>query len=321
MLKAIVRSLAITTISIVSTSWAHAQEYPNRPVKLVVPFAPGGGMDMVARLLGRQLSESMGQPVVIENKAGAGGVIGTDAVAKAAPDGYTIGMVATGHTINPSVHEKLPYDTLKDFRAITPVVRLSNFVVVNNASPLRNMQDLLEQARQAPGKVTFGSGGNGTAQHLFPELLADTTKVRFQHVPYKGGAPALADIAAGHITMMFATVVETQPLIAAGKLKPIAVTGLRRVPAFPEVPTIAESGVPGFDGDTWFGLVAPSGVPDTVVARLNAEVRKALAHPDVGRQLQAQGAQPFATSPDEFNTLIRDQIEVWRRVTKTSTVK
>lgn len=317
----LMRILAAAALAIATPVALHAQDYPQRPIKLIVPFAAGGGMDIVARLLGRELSESMGQPVVVDNRGGAGGVIGTDAIAKAAPDGYTIGMVATGHTINPSMHAKLPYDTLADFRPVTPVVRLSNFVVVSNSFPAANIPELLEYARRNPAKVTFGSGGPGTAQHLFPELLADMTKVKFQHVPYKGGAPALADIVAGHTNMMFATVVETQSFVKAGKLRAIAVTGQRRVEAYPDIPTVAEAGVRGFDGDTWFGLLAPAGTPDPIIARLNTEVRKALARPDVVKQLQAQGAEPFTASPEEFATQIRDQVGVWRRLVQSSSLK
>jgi tripartite-type tricarboxylate transporter receptor subunit TctC len=320
MLK-LARTLATALAALSAINIAAAQDYPTQPIKLIVPFPPGGGMDTVARLIGRELATSMKQPVIIENKPGAGGSIGTDAVAKAAPDGYTIGMIATGHTINPSVHPKLPYDTLADFRAITPVVRLSNFIVVSTGFPARNVAELLDYSRANPGKVTFGSGGNGTAQHLFPELMAQMANVRFQHVPYKGGAPALADIVGGHLNMMFATVVETQGFVKAGKLRAIAVTGRARVAGYPDTPTVAESGVPGFDGDTWFGLIAPAGTPDATVSRLNAEVRKALAVPEVRSQLQGQGAEPFTSTPDEFTALIADQVQVWRRVVQTSSIK
>ncbi|MEJ7931431.1 tripartite tricarboxylate transporter substrate binding protein [Ramlibacter sp. AN1015] len=315
------RILVAGAIALLAAPSALAQDYPSRPIKMIVPFAAGGGMDTVGRLLGRELSEAMGQPVVVENRGGAGGVIGTDAVAKAAPDGYTVGMVATGHTINPTMHAKLPYDTLADLRGVTPVVRLTNFVVVSPTFAAANVNELLDQARRNPGKVTFGSGGNGTAQHLFPELLANMAGVKFQHVPYKGGAPALADIAAGHVNMMFATVVETQALVNAGKIKAIAVTGQRRAERYPDVPTVAESGVPGFDGDTWFGLVVPAGTPDAIVTRLNAEVKKVLARSEVQQQLMAQGAQPYTTTPQAFDALIKEQVEVWRRVVQASAGK
>lgn len=297
-----------------------AQAWPERPIKLIVPFAAGGGTDIVARLLGRELSQSLGQPVIVENRVGAGGVIGTDAVAKAAPDGYTIGIIATGHTINPSVNPKLPYDSVADFRPVTPVVRLTSFIVVSNNFPAQNVKDMLDYAKANPGKLTFGSGGNGTGQHLFPELLASRTGVKLQHVPYKGGAPALADVVAGHIDMMFATIVETQSFVNAGKLKAIAVTGLRRNEAYPDVPTVSEAGVAGvagFDGDTWFGLVLPAKTPDAIVNRFNTEAKKALAQPDVQRQLKQQAAQPFTTTPEEFERLLKDQIETWRKVVQS----
>jgi len=308
------RMIAAAAVALLFGSSLQAQTYPDRPIKIVVPFAAGGGMDSVARLLGRELSRSMGQPVVVENRVGAGGIIGTEAVARAAPDGYTVGMIATGHTINPSVHAKLPYDSIADFRAVTPVVRLTNFVVVSTTFPAHTIAGMLEYAKSNPGKLTFGSGGTGTSQHLFPELLASMTGVKLLHIPYKGGAPALSDIVAGHIQMMFATVVEAQAFVNAGKLRAIAVTGLRRIDAYPDIPTVAEAGVSGFDGDTWFGLVLPANTPESIVTRLNTEVKKALAQPEVQKQLRQQAAQPFTTTPDEFERFIKDQIETWRKV-------
>lgn len=293
---------------------ASAQTYPTRPIRVVVPFAAGGGQDIVARLVGKQMAESMGQPVVVENRPGAGGIVGTDALAKAAPDGYTIGMVGTGHTINPAVQAKLPYDTLADFAPITPVVRLANFLVVSSSFPPKTVAEVVDWAKRHPGEVTYASGGIGTAQHVFPELFASLTGTKLRHVPYKGGAPAMNDIIAGHVNLMFVTALEAQAHVASGRLRALAVTGKTRLPAHPTVPTFVEAGVPGYEGDTWFALLAPAQTPAPLVARLNAEVRKAVQRPEVNALFEEQGAQPFLLAPSEFDRYLREQVATWKRL-------
>jgi tripartite-type tricarboxylate transporter receptor subunit TctC len=290
---------------------AHAQTYPAKPIRMVVASVAGGILDTVGRTIAGKLSESLGQQVVIDNRPGAGGIIGTEIVAKAAPDGYTICKVATSHAINPGVYSKMPYDTLKDFAPVSHTVNLTNMLVVPASFPANNVRELIALAKAQPKKITFGSAGNGQSNHLSGELLKSMAGIDIVHVPYKGSAPALTDVLAGNISMMFVDVLSALPHVKAGKLKVLAVTGLKRAAAVPEYPTVHESGVPGFNGNSWLGLVAPAGTPREIVARLSAEVAKALNSPDVRERFLAQGVEPVGSTPEQFAAFIESEIPRW----------
>ena len=306
----------ITAVLSLAAEPAAAQDYPSRPIRFIVPFAAGGGTDIVARLIGQKLHASMGQPVVIENRPGAAGVIGADVVAKAPPDGYTIGMIATGHTISPAINTPMPYDITADFAPVTPVVSLTNLIVGGGSSSIKTMQDLVDKGRSKPGALTFGSGGIGTGQHLLQELMWSKFGVQAVHVPYKGGAPAITDIIGGRLDSMLATIAETQAHIASGNLRPLAVAGSRRSPAYPDVPAVAELGLADFEGSTWFAIVAPAKTPPAIVNRLHDEIRKALEATDVAERIASLGAQPFILEPDAFQLFLVEQAKLWAGVVK-----
>jgi tripartite-type tricarboxylate transporter receptor subunit TctC len=299
---------------------AATQDYPSRPIRLIVPFAAGGGTDIVARTIGQKLHGSMGQPVVVENRPGAAGTIGADVVAKAQADGYTIGMIATGHTISPAINAQMPYDITKDFAPITPVVSLTNLVVVGGNSPIKSMRELVEMGRSKPGTLTFGSGGIGTGQHLLQELMWSKFGVQAVHVPYKGGAPAITDIIGGRLNSMLATIVETQAHIASGNLRAVAAADSKRSPAYPDVPAVTELGITDFEGSTWFAIVAPARTPPDTIKRLHAELRKALESPDVAERISSMGAQPFILEPDAFQRFLAEQTKLWAAVVKQAGV-
>jgi tripartite-type tricarboxylate transporter receptor subunit TctC len=298
---------------------AAAQGYPAKPIRFVVPYPAGGPLDTVARLLAQKMSESVKQPVVVDNKPGAGGNIGADIVAKAAPDGYTIvmGAVAT-HAINPTLYKSIPYDPVRDFTPITQVASTPNVLVVHPSVPAASVRELVQHAKGNPGKLSFGSGSIGSAGHLAGELFKATARVEMTHVPYKGAAPAMQDLLAGHIQLMFDNLSSAKAQIAAGKVRALAVTTARRSSLAPELPTIAESGVPGFDISTWFGVFAPAKVPREVVERLHAEVTRALAAPDVRGKMLALGAEPVGNTPEEFAAFIRAEAAKYARVIEAS---
>jgi len=308
---------AVTAVVFLSgTRPAAAEDYPSRPIRFIVPFAAGGGTDIVARIIGQQLHALMGQPIVVENRPGAAGVIGADVVAKAAPDGYTIGMIATGHTISPSINAHMPYDIPADFAPITPVVSLTNLIVVGGNSPIKSMRELIEKGRSKPETLTFGSGGIGTGQHLLQELMWSRFGVKAVHVPYKGAGPAMTDIIGGRIDSMLATIAETQAYIASGNLRAVAVAGSRRSPAYPDVPAVSELGLADFEGSTWFAIVAPAKTPPAIVTRLHDEIRKAVESPAVSERIVSMGAQPFILEPDAFRRFLVEQTRLWAGVVK-----
>src|SRR6059058_1306367 len=269
---------------------AIAQVYPSKPIRLVVPFPPGGSLDVVARAIGQKLTEAWGQPVVIDNRPGAGGNIGADLVAKSAPDGYTIleGALST-HAVNVSLYSKMPYDPIKDFVPITLVAITPNVLVLNASFPVNSVPELLAYARANPGKLSFGSGSNGSAGHLAGELFKADAGVDMVHVPFKGGAPATQALLAGDTQLMFDNLANATPQVKAGKLKALAVTTAQRSRLAPELPTMAEAGLAGFDISTWYGLLAPAGTPRDIIAKWNAEVTRILNAPDVREKLMAQG--------------------------------
>jgi tripartite-type tricarboxylate transporter receptor subunit TctC len=300
-----------------------AQDFPSRPLRIIVPYPPGGGTDRVARIIGEKLAEQMGQPVVIDNRAGAGGVVGTEASARAAPDGYTmvLGSTAT-HAVNPSLYSKPGYDPIADFVAISPLATTPAILVVNASLQVSSLQELLAMIRTPrPGvSVTFASAGAGSLQHMAGELFKSMTKADILHVPYKGAAPAMTDLLAGHVTMAFDTMPSAMPHVRAGKLKALGISAPKRVPSLPDVPAIAEV-VPGYELITWYGLLAPRGVPAPIVERLNGEVRKALESRDVADKLNQAGLDPMWSGTAEFAAMVRSDVPRMRQLIQASGAK
>ena len=301
---------------------AGAQDYPAKPIRFVVPYPAGGPLDTVARLLGQKVGEALGQPVVVDNKPGAGGNIGADIVAKSPPDGYTIlmGAVAT-HAINPTLYASIPYDPVRDFTPITQVASTPNVLVVNPAVPANDVRSFIAYAKAHPGKLNFGSGSTGSAGHLAGELFNAQAGVKMTHVPYKGAAPAMQDLLGGRIDLMFDNLASSMAQVKAGKVRALAVTTAKRSSLAPQLPTIAESGLPDFDISTWFGVFAPAGVPRPVVERLHAELTRALAAPDVRERMLALGAEPVGDRPEEFAAYIGREAEKYARVIRASGAK
>ena len=301
---------------------AAAQPYPSKPIRFVVPYPAGGPLDTVARLLGQKVSESVKQPVIVENKAGAGGNIGADAVAKSPGDGYTIlmGAVAT-HAINPTLYAHIPYDPIRDFIPVTQVASTPNVLVVNPSVPAANVKEFIAYARANPGKLNFGSGSTGSAGHLAGELFKTLAGVDMTHVPYKGAAPAMNDLIGGQIQLMFDNLASALGQVRAGRVRALAVTTARRTTLAPDLPTIAESGLPGFDINTWFGIFVPANTPREIVDRLHDEFTRALAAPDVREKMLSLGAEPVGSTPAEFAAYIRAEAEKYARVIKASGAK
>jgi tripartite-type tricarboxylate transporter receptor subunit TctC len=295
---------------------AAAQNYPVKPVRVVIPWPPGGSNDIVGRIVAQKLGEAMGQQFIIDNRGGAAGTIGADAVAKSAPDGYTLMIHSATHVANPHLYRKLPYDTLKDFVAIAPLSAQIGMLVVHPSMPVKATKDLIALARQRPGQIVYGSSGNGSFVHLTMALFNAMTKTEMVHVPYKGGGPAAVAIASGEVQSMIATIGAVQPQITSNRVRPIAVTSDYRVAMYPNVPTIAESGVPGYEFTAWIGLLGPAAVPRPIVDRLNTEVQKALKHADVAERLKSQTLDPMSMTPDQFAQRVRSDFEKYERVIK-----
>ncbi len=298
---------------------AAAQTYPTKPLKWIVPFPPGGSTDGFSRPLAAKLSELLGQPVVVENVGGAGASIGSDRISKAAPDGYTIGLATTGsHAINPHIYgRKLPHDTLKDFTHIALAVSYVNVLVVHPGVPAKNVGELIAYAKANPGKVSFGSAGNGSSNHLSGEVLKVITKAPMEHVPYKGSGPAMTDVIAGNITGMFDVLITSIPQMQAGRVRALAVTSARRSPYLPEVPTMDESGVPGYSeagSDLWFGIVGPAGIPRPIVQKLNAKLIEALRAPDMRQRIRVQAFDLWTSTPEEFTSVLKADHAKWGRI-------
>lgn len=301
---------------------AFGQPYPNRTIRLVVPFPAGGTTDILARAASQKLTESLGQPVVVDNRPGAGGNIGADMVAKSAPDGYTLLMGTVGtHAINASLYSKMPYDHVKDFTPIVLVAGVPNVLVVNPSVPVNSVGDLIKLAQAKPGAINFASSGSGTSIHLSGELFKTMAHVDMTHVPYKGSAPALTDLIGGQVQVMFDNLPSSLAQIKAGKLRAVAVTSLKRAPALPDVPTISESGLPGFEASSWFGVLGPAGTPPSVVTRINSEINNWLQSPEARAQLLAQGAEAAGGTPESFASHIRAETEKWAKVVKASGAK
>ena len=295
---------------------ASAQIYPAKPLRLVVPFPPGGISDILARIVADRLTESLAQPIVVENRGGAGGNIGTELVARAAPDGYTLLFCAPAFAISPSLYRKLGYDPIKDFSPVAQVAAATNLLVANPSLPARSIKQLIALAQARPGAINYGSGGSGTSGQLAAELFKLLANVNIVHVPYKGAGPAVTALLGGEVQLMFAPIPIVLPHVNAGKLQPLAVTGVTRSRAAPDVPTIAEAAIPGFDVTSWFGVLAPALAPKTVINRLNSDINKALRLPEVQERMAGQGAEPAIGTPDDFGKYIRSEIRKWGKVIK-----
>jgi tripartite-type tricarboxylate transporter receptor subunit TctC len=298
---------------------AAAQAFPSKPITIIVPFAAGGTTDILARIIAQGMSAELGQSVVVDNRAGAGGNIGGQVAARAPADGYTLFMGTVGtHAINAALYKKMPFDPIKDFAPLTRVANVPNLLVANPAQPFKTVPELIAYAKANPGKINFGSSGSGSSIHLSGELFKSMAKVDMQHVPYKGSAPAVTDLLGNQIAIMFDNMPSAIQHVRSGKLRAIAVTTAKRSPELPDVPTIAEAGVPGYEATSWFGMFAPAATPAPVVAQLNATIVKVLAQPDIKKKLAEQGAEAAGETPAQFADFIQKESVKWGRVVKES---
>ena len=314
-------ALQLAALALASVAGAaHAQAWPSKPVSLVVPFPAGGTTDVLARALVERLSPAIGQPVIVENKPGAGATIGADYVAKAKADGHTLLIGAVHHTIASSVYKKLPYDFQKSFEPVTVIAMVPNVLVVNARTPAKNVNELVALIKAKPAEASYGSNGNGTAQHLIGTQFQQQTGTRLQHIPYKGSGPLATDLLGGQILMSFDTITPVLPHIKAGKLRPLAVTTAKRSPALPDVPTLQEAGLKDFDIGTWFGVLAPVGTPKPVLDRLSAEATKIIQSPDFRKRMDDIGAQPVGNSPAEMAAQIRSETDKFSLLVKAGNV-
>jgi len=294
----------------------HSQPYPNKPIRLVVPYPPGGGTDIIARIVGQRLTESLGQQIIVDNRGGAGGTIGTDIVAKSVPDGYTILMAPTSHVINPSIYSKLPYDTVKDFVPITFAVSATILLVVHPSVPAKSVKEMIALAKAKPGQLNFGSAGNGTVFHLAAELFKRQAGIDMIHVPFKGGGPTIANLVAGQVSLAFETMLALSPFVKAGRVRALAVASAKRSSVMPELPTIAELGFPSIVAENWYGVYAPAGTSKTIISRLNTEIVKILRTREVKERFQGLGTEVVASTPEELAEYIRTEIEKWSKTAK-----
>lgn len=308
-------------VSVAGSAPALAQGYPAKPVRLIVPFSPGGPADAIARTLGSKLAEQWNQPVVVDNRTGAGGNIAADLAAKAAPDGHTVVLVATSHAINATLFTKLPFDPVKDFTPITEVASHVLVLVTHPSVQASSVKELVALAKAKPGQLTFASSGNGTVNHLAGELFRSMAGIDLVHVPYKGAAPATADLLGGQVSMMFNNPMSALPHVKTGKLRALGVTGTKRFAHLPDSPTIHESGLAGFETTTWYGVLAPAGVPREVITKLHADIARALAMPDTRERLAAQGLEAVGTTPEEFAVRLRAEIAKWGKLVKATGAK
>lgn len=320
-MKTVFKFVWVISLSTLAMGTAFAQAYPSKPVKLIVPFAPGGFTDVVARILGQKLAVSMGQQFVIENKAGAGSTIGTDFVAKAAPDGYTLVMVSTTHVISPWIYKSMPYDPIKSFTVVSKLVDSPYVLLVNPKVPARNVQEFIALAKASPDTLHYGSSGNGSAQHLMGGLFVAMAGAPLKHVPYRGSNGAATDLVAGVIESSFAGVPNALSQVPQGRLKALAVTTAKRIPQLPDVPTLQEAGVAGYEASVWLALLAPAGTPKDIVTRLNAEIAKVMSAPDTKKALYDAGVEPTPSTPEAMSEYMVKEMERWGKVVKETGIK
>jgi len=300
---------------------ASAQQYPSRPVRIIVPQSPGASTDITARLVAQGLNEAFKQPVIVDNRPGSSGIAGTELVARAAPDGYTLMVVASSFSINPALARKLPYDSIRDFTTVTQLSKFPNMLAAHPSTPVKTLQDVIALAKAKPGQVTYASAGVATGTHMTAELLRYMTKIDLLHVPYKGGGPAMTAAMGGQTQLLVATSVGLLPHVRAGKLRAIAVTSAKRSAAAPEIPTFAESGVPGYEHEPWNGMFGPAGIPKAILARVNADVVRVLNSPEARKALEGDGADVVGNTPEQFGVVLKAEIAKWTRVAKAAGIK
>lgn len=321
-MKLFLHTLAAAVATTLSLPVFAAAPYPTKPIRIIVAYTPAGATDILARTVGQKLSESWGQPVIIDNRAGAAGNIGTEVAAKATPDGYTLIMGTAGtHGINVSLYRKLNWHPVTDFAPVSLVAMVPNIMVINNALPFKNVRELIAHAKANPGKLSYGSPGNGSTAHLSMELFKSMTGINLVHIPYKGSAGVLADVMGGQIAVTIDNMPPYLPQVKAGKIRALAVSPAKRSSAVPELPTIAEAGVPGYESGAWFGLLAPAGTPKDIVSKLSNETARILKQPDVNKRVSELGAEPVGSTPEEFAALIKAEIAKWAKVIKDANVE
>jgi tripartite-type tricarboxylate transporter receptor subunit TctC len=315
-----IAALALAAL-VAAAGIAHAQDWPAKPVRFVVPYPPGGGTDVIARIVQPRLSEALGQQIIIENRGGAGGALGTELAAKSAPDGYTFLLTLSSHTINPLLY-KLNYDVERDFAAISLIVSVPQLIAVNPNVPIRSMQELVAAAKAKPGSLSFASVGNGTPSHIAGELLKLKTGIEIVHIPYKGGGPAVADTLGGQVPVLFVTAAAAMGHVKSGKLRPLAMTTLKRSPGAPDIPTVAEAlNIPDFEVDSWYAMFAPAKTPQPVIARMQKEIARVVQLPDVRQKLLEQGGDPVGGSPEELEKVVKAELRKWADVIQQARIK
>lgn len=311
-------AIAASAMLFMGVGSTYAQSYPNQPIRFIVPYAAGGGVDMVARAIGPTLSDRLGQPVVIDNRGGAGGNIGTELAARAEPNGYTIVMGAAALAINSSLYRKLPFDPVKDFVPISLISATPNILAVHLTIPAKSVRQLIQLAKAKPGSLNYGSAGNGTTSHLALELFKTMAGMEIVHIPYKGTAPAVVGLLGGEVAMMLAPALTLIPHVRSKKVNGLAVSSLKRLPAIPELPTIAESGVSGFEARQWYGVLAPAGTPKAIIMRLNSEIVKIVDSPEVTKRFMSEGSEPIGSTPEEFARHLKAEIAKWAKAVAAS---
>ncbi len=319
-MKKLLHSLLVVLLAVAGVAaWqpAHAQSYPTKPIRMIIPYPPGGGSDTILRPFVQHLAERLGQPVVVDNRGGGGGSMGMEVTARATPDGYTIVAALTAQlAVNPALFKNLPYDPVKDFAPITLFADGPYVLVVHPSLPVKSVKELVELARKRPNQITYASSGNGSGGHLAAELLANMTGIKMLHVPYKGGGPALTGLLSGEVQVLFSTIAAGRGHIKDGRIRALGVTTARRPKAAPDIPTIAEAGVPGYDSGVWYALLAPAGTPRAIIDRLNRETITVLKNPEFGKLLMGQAIDPIGSTPEELAQYIKSEIDKWAKVVK-----
>lgn len=320
----VIRNLGICSAvlaTMVASHFAQAQNYPTKPIRLIVPFAPGGGTDITARAIALKLTEAWGQTVVPDNRTGANGTIGVDIAAKSAPDGYTLTMISSSHSVNVSLYKKLPYDLIRDLSPITQATTQPYALVVHPSVPAKSVKELIALAKAKPGTLNYGSSGNGGLSHLSGALFSSLAGINITHIPYKGGAPAMTDVIAGQIQMLFSTILQSHAHIKAGRLRPLAVTTVKRSAAAPELPTMREAGVPGYEVAGWYGILAPAKTPQPIITKLNQEIVRILHTDELKDRLSADGSEPVGNTPEQFGAHIKSEVAKWSKVVKEAGIR